>query len=713
MPVSLLLQEKLRTLLTHTYFHAGARVLCAISFTLLPALLWQQTELSLTLALGVVACAIAETDDALLHRLSNLAITLACFVIASFSVELLYATPWLFVIGLASSTFAFVMLGVFGQRYGQIAFGALLIAIYTMIGYRPEQAFYIQPLQLTAGALWYGLFSLIWVLFSPYRSLHEQLAQLYFSLSRFQLEKSRFFGGDINDVFAVRQNLAVQNIGVVTSLNICKDTLNNRLNGPGKKEKLDQLLHYYMIAQQVHERVTATHYQYSQLEKAFAKTELTQGFHQLLYQLSEATHQLGQAILMRKSYSTPASLRWTLRALQDQLEYLNQKHHFDKTLFTPLSLVYKNLAGIYDLLKQAEQVSQHHTNPNVDLSLAQQQHTPPWQTLKRHIKTRSGIFRHAIRMSLCFVTGYGLIDLLHLEQGFWILLTCLFVCQPSFSATRKRLVERVMGTFIGIALGFPLLYLIPSVYGQFFILAISAFFFFTYLKNNYSIAVTFITLFVMMVFNLLSGTGLEVALPRIEETLLGCMLAVVTVSFILPEWQYRRVPLLLSTSLKANLNYFEHVLSQYSRGKTESLDYRIARKEAHEADINLASAWQNMLIEPGSKRKLVKESYALTNRNNALLAYISAFAAHRVELEQHQLENDMSPLVEQTRLAMNNAIASIEDPERIHHTSAIKQPSQILDDLSPDEISLVQQMQLIANTAADIQTLACNITRYK
>ncbi|MCE2573183.1 YccS family putative transporter [Motilimonas eburnea] len=708
-----LLHEQFRTLITHTYFHAGTRVLCAISFTVLPALLWQQTALSLTLALGVVACAIAETDDANSNKLKSLTITLICFLVASFSVELLYQTPWLFALGLASSTFLFVMLGCFGQRYGQIAFGALLLAIYTMIGFQPDQPFYVQPLQLTAGALWFGLFSLVWAWISPYRSLHEQLAQLYFNLGRYQQEKSRFFGNQQTDWLAVRQNLVIQNISVVNSLNTCKDTLNNRLHGSGKKERLDLLLQYYLIAQQIHERITATHYQYSQLEHAFADTELTQGFHQLISQLAQASQQLGKAIQMRKPYNVPTSLRWTVKALHDQLAYLDSKHHFEKSVFTPLSFVLKNLTGIHQLLIEASEISHTGSKLTGDALLATEPRVKAWDKFNHHIKSRSVVFRHAVRMSLCFVIGYGLLQYLTLDKGYWVLLTCLFVCQPSFSETRKRLIQRVVGTLIGVAIGFPLLYWLPSLYGQFFILALSAFFFFTYLKTNYSVAVTFITLFVMMVFNLLSGTGLEVVLPRIQETLLGCLLAVLTVSFILPEWQYKRVPKLLALSLQANLNYFEHVIEQYREGKQESLPYRVARREAHIADINLASAWQNMLIDPGSKRKLVKESYALTNRNNALLAYISALAAHRSQFSELETRPDLAPILALTRKALNKALQSITTPDCENTQIEAQLPPLKITELTPEQLAIVQQLQLIANTATDIQALACHIGKVK
>jgi uncharacterized membrane protein YccC len=61
-------------------------------------------------------------------------------------VELLFPWPWLFALGLTVSTTGFILLGGLGQRYATIAFGALLIAIYTMLGVTLYDRWYLQPL---------------------------------------------------------------------------------------------------------------------------------------------------------------------------------------------------------------------------------------------------------------------------------------------------------------------------------------------------------------------------------------------------------------------------------------------------------------------------------------------------------------------------------------------------------------------------------------
>jgi uncharacterized membrane protein YccC len=98
----------------------------------------------------VVAAALTDLDDRLAGRLRNLAITLVCFLspppLWSCCFRGRRCLPLVTV-----STIGFILLGGLGQRYATIAFGALLIAIYTMLGVTLYDHWYLQPLFLLAG----------------------------------------------------------------------------------------------------------------------------------------------------------------------------------------------------------------------------------------------------------------------------------------------------------------------------------------------------------------------------------------------------------------------------------------------------------------------------------------------------------------------------------------------------------------------------------
>ncbi len=159
-----------------------------------------------------------------------------------------------------------------------------------------------------------------------------------------------------------------------------------------------------------------------------------------------------------------------------------------------------------------------------------------WLRLSRNFTPESALFRHAVRMSLVLCVGYAFIQITGLHHGYWILLTSLFVCQPNYNATRHRLALRIIGTLVGVAIGLPVLYFVPSVEGQLILIVITGVLFFAFRNVQYAHATMFITLLVLLCFNLLGRV--EVALPRVVDTLLGCAIAWAAVSFIWPDWRF-------------------------------------------------------------------------------------------------------------------------------------------------------------------------------
>jgi len=289
---SFVFKNTLRKLISDSNIHSGLRVLIAMAITFIPALtsnlfsFFTQNSLhiSISLCLGVMASAIVETDDNYKGRGKFIATIVLCFFIASGSVELLMPYPILFALGLFISSFVFMMLAVLGTHYNKIGFGAVLVAIYTMIGHQNGINWYEQPLLLSIGALWYGLFSIVWNFYSPYRSLREQLAQLFFSLSRYQQQKSALFnekeGTSKAGIFSVRQQLAIQNIAIMARLEQSKRIIESRFQVCQKQAELDKLNGYYFIAEQIHERISASQYLYSQLESTFGQSQILEGYHQ-------------------------------------------------------------------------------------------------------------------------------------------------------------------------------------------------------------------------------------------------------------------------------------------------------------------------------------------------------------------------------------------------------------------------------------------------
>ncbi len=621
----------LRRVFTDSYFFFALKVLLAMSSMLLPGWWLDQTPAAVTLSLGAMAGALSEVDQDPKGRLRHLLLSLLCFFGAITLVTLLIDSPLLFGPLLVFSTFVLILVGAWGSAAGTLGFGTLLVSIYAMQGHADSPSFWYQPLLLTLGAAWYGLLSWLVLLIWPYKQVHEQLAQSYFALSRYLLEKSRFFDSPEEEHQHLRHQLAQLNIQLVSALENTKQMLNRRIQGRGKQEEeLGRLLALYLLVQDMHERATSSHYSYQQLNQDLKQVDVLTGYQTLLVELGEACYRLGYAILTHNAYQHSKRIAWELSALQDQLDYSHLKRHYPRSLLSPMKFLGRNMAHLHQSLLRAETLTRRQPLPEaVSIELASPPRISFWPKLKALLHPNSLLFRHGVRLSLCFTLGYALIASLELERGYWILLTILFVCQPSFSTTRKRLVQRTLGTLGGIVVGIPLLMLFPSVGAQLVILLLCNFIFFTQVKVHYSWAVGFVTLFVLLAFNLQGAVAEPVFLPRLLDTLTGCALAFVAVWFIWPDWQRRHLPQLMADAMEANAHYLTAIARQFAQGRNEELDYRLPRKRAHLADNQLALTWQNIRVEPVA-RYWLNLCFDIAYRNHALLSYLSTLGAHRM-----------------------------------------------------------------------------------
>jgi uncharacterized membrane protein (TIGR01666 family) len=177
----------------------------------------------------------------------------------------------------------------------------------------------------------------------------------------------------------------------------------------------------------------------------------------------------------------------------------------------------------------------------------------------------------------------------------------------------------------------PLLWLVPSVEGQLILIVVTGVLFFAFRQSQYAHATMFITLLVLFCFNLL-GEGFEIALPRIFDTLLGCGIAWLAVAFLWPDWRFRRLSSVAERTLTANCRYLDAILVQYHQGKDNRLDYRIARRDAHNGDAELASVVSNISAEKNASASLREAAFRLLCLNHSFLSYISALGAHREKI---------------------------------------------------------------------------------
>lgn len=597
----------------------AAKATIAIAALVIPFVIAGNDFFAITLGLGALAGALSETDDHWKGRIKSTLLKVISFGISSLAVALLRPYPLLLGLGLGASTIVFLLIGGLGERYRGVTFGAILVGIYAMLGIETSPAWYWHPILLPAGALFYGLISLALMYLRPWRLLEEQLARGFRALSAYFDEKANLFPSDAKTQGEVRNRLALLNVKLVGSLDSIREVMRSYADSLKDDTPLKPYLQYFMLLQSLHERAASSHERYDLLSQDPDNRELMEGIGQILHLLAQATAQLANSLLTGVPYRHPAALNWSINALLDKQRSTQQGDDH------PLALLIRNLTRSNRALERLTDEKQRAITP----TLAKDNRSL-YQRLKNQLSLHHPRMRHAIRLSICLMAGFAISEWLHLAKGEWIILTSLFVCQPSYAETRRRLFQRVAGTIVGVIAGVLVIQLLPTVPGQLLLMFVASFFFFSWLRRNYSYAVLFITVFVLCVFNLGSNQGIAAMFPRLIDTVIGSALAITSVRLLWPDWQHKRLPALIADAFAKNAAYFEAIINEYRQRSTgDDLEYRIARREAHRADNALVLAWQDMQVEPRQRQHLRNESFTLTYLNHALLSYLSALGAHR------------------------------------------------------------------------------------
>jgi YccS/YhfK family integral membrane protein len=623
----------------HEGFTRGLQALLALGCVL--ALGWRagwEDEL-MPVVLGVMASAFTETDDDWRGRLKTLALALLSFAVMMAAVWLTLPWPALLAAALALSAFVLTLLGALGERYRAIAFGALVLFIYAALsaGNLRGRAYELAP-YLFGGAVWYGLIALLWAALWPKPTVRHRLSQLYALLGE-QLRLKALLLEPVPgaDRQQRRLELALHNGRVVDALNATKESLFSRL-GPGQPPAwLRQAMQQYLAAQDIHERASSSHESYGLLSEAFARSDALYRCQRVISVLGEQSLKISQALRERSQPRHEGRTAGAIADMQAAIRHL-EVCPSDAASARPLQALHALGDNLTELAEVFAQVMRPGEAP--DLSLFDRQVRSLEDALGRlraQFSLRSALMRHALRLSLMLLIAFGIMQATQDPHGYWIVLTVLFASQPQFGATLRRLTERATGTALGLALGWALIRLFPDPWQQAVCTVLAGAIFIGKRGTDVRTAATAVTALVLMSFHQI-GMSQGVIPARLLDTAIGSLIAGLGAWLVLPNWQARHWPRLAAQTLRAQAGYLRAILEQYRAGKQDHLGYRLARRNAHNADAALSNAYAAMRQEPERERLDMVASARFLVLSHTLLNYLSALGAHRGELGAGQLD---------------------------------------------------------------------------
>ncbi|MBL8446871.1 MAG: FUSC family protein [Zoogloeaceae bacterium] len=219
--------------------------------------------------------------------------------------------------------------------------------------------------------------------------------------------------------------------------------------------------------------------------------------------------------------------------------------------------------------------------------------------LRRQLTARSPVPRFALRLAAAMGVGFVLGRVLpYAAHGHWIMLTTAVVMRPSFSQTRQRHKDRVIGNLLGCALAALLLQLFTSPAALLPFLFVATAVAHAFITIRYRVTATAAGVMSLLQLHLLMPEANFAVVERVVDTVLGAAIGL-GFSFLLPDWEHRGLPILLNRVRGAAARYIEATLDP----ALAPLAYRLARKQFMDAVAALSQATARMLDEPKAQQR--------------------------------------------------------------------------------------------------------------
>jgi len=239
--------------------------------------------------------------------------------------------------------------------------------------------------------------------------------------------------------------------------------------------------------------------------------------------------------------------------------------------------------------------------------------------LYANLTPQSLLLRHAARVSLVCGLDVALILLLHIDHGYWLLMTSLIVLQPHVSGTMRRGMERIGGTVAGGLLAAVLAAALPSqlaIAAALFPLALLAL---AFLPVNYAVFAFFLTPTFVLAWLPYSGDW-KLALVRMANTIAGALISLAAMHFLFPSYERDRAPEFLRASLRANRRYLDQLAGAWRSHSRSSRLLASGRRAAGLAHNDTEESLDRMLAESWPRRRPFAQFVA------AFVTYLRRFA---------------------------------------------------------------------------------------
>lgn len=653
--------------ITGQYLTKGVRVTAG---AILPALVlyhFDLLSLGIAMPLGALMVSLTDSPGPIHHRRNGMLVS----NILNFAVAIIIGFtryyPWLLAIELTLLSFILSLIGIYGSRASSIGLIALIVIVLNIDVHHAQERVWYDAFFMLAGGVWYMLLSLVLYSLRPYMLIQQALGECIITTAEYLQVKSKMYKLDADQDEVYKEILPIQ-INIHNQQEQLRELL-FKARGFTKESttKGRVLLMMFLDSVDLFEQVMTTQQNYKALHGYFKDGDVLEKFRVLILETAVELDKLGLVIQSGFPPKGGDNLTERIAEVESSFVAYRNAHLRSDNLegFISLRHVLNSIKDIAERIKRLRRYSTYSSEVSkevkpdvvdVERFVSTQEMDP--KLLVENLSLESNIFRYSVRVSICILAGYLISQLFPFGHSYWILLTIVTILKPAYSLSKRRNIERLLGTVVGVCFGFVMLNYVTENYVLFIGTIVSMIIGYSFLQINYFISVIGITLYVLLSFHFLHPVDFKsVSTDRIIDTIIGSAIAFIGALFILPKWEHEQVDEYISKLIDANMKYFTTVSKAFYENSLNINEYKVTRKEAYVALANLSDAFQRLLSEPARKSNRPELLHQLVVSNHMLTSHIASLAIYAKSLASRYHSDAFRSVAQAIELQMQHALA--------------------------------------------------------
>lgn len=634
----------LRTFFYSHYFYLGLRFAAGLVGVTVISLQFTDLHTAMTVCIGALCTALMDMPSPLRHKFNEMSASVLLCSFVTLLISLCAPLHWLLMTMLVLISFFACMMVVYGKKSMPLQLATLFIMTMSMEHSMTVAQSFIHTAWFTSGAVAYLAYAMgiSWIL--RHRIKQQVLAEALFELAHYIDIKADFYDNrfNLNEQFnkLVRQQSVLADRQQASRDLILRAHLN-------AKDAIVVQTHVCML--DLYELILSTHTDYAQLRLHLADSPVMTTLHDLAWKCARDIESVAYDVTRKKASFPEITYDPELAAIEAELAALQARIDAGKPQHEALAVLRaqrNKIRAIINMIGELHQASQkaYDTTPfwvDADMGPFLSQQKYELRMILSHLRVDSPIFRFSLRVAMAISVGLAVAALLpYAAHSYWIVLTIVIILKPSFSMTKQRRTDRIIGTIIGCVITAVVLHWINNmavILGM-LVLATVATPTFIYLRYRY--AAVAVSIMILLQMHLIAPGNNDLIMERLVDTFIGAAVAT-AFSFVLANWEYQSVPRLVRGVLEVNLRYMQASFDLLQGKGKDDFAYRIERKRLMDSLAALSSALVRMLDEPASKRRAVEDINLFIVQNYLLVAHVAAL---RAILRRHVVELPTEPV---------------------------------------------------------------------